>query len=748
MNSPTVGAPALADLALGLTLAARAARQRRALVLAGAQDWCLAGARAALDGTGVEAVLWVGRNAPEGVRGVAADQATSVLGQEVDALVFDAWSGFDPDAFGAVAGTLRGGGLLVLLTPPLDAWPGRVDPENARIAVAPFGPEAVGGRFFRHLVRVLKAAQGLALVEQGHPPPSPPDIQGERSAGPQADSPETLEGAYRTRDQARAVEAVIKVVSGQRRRPAVLTSDRGRGKSAALGIAAARLIAMGTRHIVVTGPRLAAVQPVFEHARRWLPGAQSSRAALHHGEARLEYAPPDELVHTPRPADLVLVDEAAALPTPLLETLLQRYSRMAFATTVHGYEGTGRGFALRFHRVLDLHTRGWRALRLEEPVRWADGDPLERLVFRALLLDATAAPDPVVTAAQPRDCETSEVDRDRLVDDEATLGELFGLLVLAHYRTRPYDLRHLLDGPNLSVHLARHRGHVVGCALVAAEGGFDAATARAIWKGRTRPHGHLLPESLSAHLGLEDAARLHAARVMRIAVHPAAQGRGIGRRLLAHVTEKARAAGLDYLGSSFGATGELLRFWSAGGLRPVRLSVTRGAASGAHSAIVLAPLSAAGQALCETARARFLDGLPHQLADPLRELEPALAETLLRADNAPPPDLDHQDWRDVVAFACAKRVYEACMAPLWRLARTALADPAAAPLIGPEARAALIVKVLQRRDWPAAAQALNLPGRAQVVDALRHAYRPLLLHYADDALRAEAMRMGCGQKAQ
>jgi tRNA(Met) cytidine acetyltransferase len=49
-------------------------------------------------------------------------------------LVYDAYGGFDPDSFGAAAGALRGGGLLLLLTPPLDRWPDRPDPQAVRIA--------------------------------------------------------------------------------------------------------------------------------------------------------------------------------------------------------------------------------------------------------------------------------------------------------------------------------------------------------------------------------------------------------------------------------------------------------------------------------------------------------------------------------------------------------------------------------------------------------------------------------------
>ena len=52
---------------------------------------------------------------------------------------------------------------------------------------------------------------------------------------------EPVAAPCRTADQQRAVDAVVRVVTGHRRRPVVLTSDRGRGKSAAFGIAAAQL---------------------------------------------------------------------------------------------------------------------------------------------------------------------------------------------------------------------------------------------------------------------------------------------------------------------------------------------------------------------------------------------------------------------------------------------------------------------------------------------------------------------------
>ncbi|ADJ29554.1 tRNA(Met) cytidine acetyltransferase TmcA [Nitrosococcus watsonii] len=727
-----------------MVAAAKASYQRRALVFSGDQNWCLQAAQASLEGALLERVPWISASAPENAWKLEAAKAHQFLGQEVDALVFNAHSGFDLDAFGIITGAIRGGGLLFLLTPPLAAWPAFPDPEHARIVTFPYRMTDVTGRFIERLVRLIRKAEGMVLVEQAK---AFPKVQQVTSANTGINDKSMADkggdGECRTADQRRAVEAIVKVMTGQRRRPVVLTSDRGRGKSAALGIGAARLLRRGIKRIIVTGPRLDTVTSLFQHAQRLLPQASVSRTVLTLHGARLEFAAPDALIRAPQPADLLLVDEAAALSAPLLEQLLQHYPRIAFATTMHGYEGTGRGFALRFHKVLDERTRGWRALRLETPIRWGSGDPLEHFVFQALLLNAKAAPAAAVALARPENTLVEQLDREVLVKDEATLSQLFGLLVLAHYQTRPYDLRHLLDGPNLLVYAMRYRGHVVATALLALEGGFDEETARGVWEGRIRPHGHLLPESLAAHMGLVQAPRLRCARIMRIAVHPAVQSQGLGSQLVGALIKELKTKELDYLGSSFGVTEELLRFWERLDFLPVRLSVKRGATSGAHSVLVLYPLLNSGQALVKVAHHRFQAHLPHQLSDPLRELEPRLAACFLRCGGRTSSlPLDRQDWCDVLAFAFGWRVYEVCIAPIWKLVCGALAVPESERLLGEEERNALIVKVLQKRSWGEAAAVLELSGRAQVIEALRRALRPLVLHFGNETVRREAERLG------
>ncbi len=688
-------------------------RHRTVLVLTGQHEALVVRAQRLITGLRQTQVCWFSDRPPAGACAVSGGDALSLLGTELDALVFDAWAGFDPDAFGVLTGCIRAGGLLILLSPPLADWPSYPDPQHARITVAPVPAAQVSGRFLARLATLLDNEPALFLAEDERLVRQPPPTAAQAPVHAAIDFP--TDGC-KTGDQQRAVEALIKVVTGHRRRPVVLVSDRGRGKSAAFGIAAARLAATGRQRILLTAPSAAAVAAVYERAEQLEPGA---RGYLH-------FKAPDELVATLPAADLVLVDEAAAIPLPMLEKLLRHYARIAFASTVHGYEGTGRGFTLRFSTLLEALSNSWTTLRLSTPIRWAVDDPLEQLVFRLLALDAEPADSRAFgVAAAAQDFELCCLQRDALAADEQMLSELFGLLVQAHYRTRPLDLRHLLDGPNLSVYVLRAGGHIAATALVAAEGGFEPEVAQAIYAGKSRPQGHLLPESLAVHQGLQQAPLLRCGRIMRLAVHPALQRRGLGSQLLCGVAARLAAEGYDYAGSSFGATAQLLDFWRGLDWFPVRLSINKGTASGTHSAVCLQAFTAAGEALLAEARGRFFAQFPHQLVDRLGSLEATLVAGLLRHGDAFAAPLDAADERDLRAFVYGERLVEVTIGSLWRLALRALMQGRAAALSDAELTV-LVKRVLQRHSWASCASAGGFSGRKQALRCLRTAVGKLL----------------------
>ncbi|PVV20113.1 MAG: hypothetical protein B6D78_11465 [gamma proteobacterium symbiont of Ctena orbiculata] len=711
-------------------------RHRRLLVLAGDAAWCITQARVAEHQLNSSDSLWIGEAAPETITTLSNKQALRKLGQECGLLIYNAHSGFDPDAFGALSGTLRGGGLLLLLTPPLAQWHTQPDPQAERILVAGYDTADLQGRFLQRIAQILEHDPDTVVVTPDTESSAPlhihtPPLQHHPFTHPEC----------RTRDQLKAVEGIIHVVKGHRKRPLVLTSDRGRGKSSALGIAAARLMGEGYENILVTAPRQRAVAALFEQVINLLPGAKSTATSVQSDEACITYHAADHLLSNPQSADLLLVDEAAAIPTNLLKELLAHYPRIVFATTVHGYEGTGLGFNIRFKGHLDRTTPQWREITLSEPIRWSRDDPLERLVFRLLALDASPAADTEVAGADPQQVSVEFPDQQQLLESERDLKQLFGLLVIAHYRTTPLDLRHLLDGPNLSIVLVRHCSLIVGVALLAAEGGFSKEMAEQIWLGRRRPRGHLLAQSLSAHLGLPAAARLKGMRVIRIAIHPAIQHRGLGKLLVESVRQKTEKSGFDYLGTSFGATPELIRFWCRCGLQTVRIGLRAGTSSSHQSVMFLLPISKSGTQMVIEARQRFARQLPALLGDGLNRLSSSLAAPLLEDMEHPTPaTLEHQDWLDLIAFAFAQRGYELSLHGIETIALAALAEGIVA---GADAKL-LIKRVLQKQPWGDCASACGLAGRGAVVTHMRHLIARLVRHFADGEILALADNIQAG----
>lgn len=645
------------------------------------------------------------------VQYLPASKAKKMLGSECSLLIYDAFTGFNPDAFGALSGTLVGGGLFVLLAPELTGWQGFLDPDKARISIYPYEISQVSGRYLQRLAGVLAEDDNLVLWQESQGLGGKPALWDHLTIEVSTDADAEIQ---LTEDQSQAIAAVMHVSTGHRRRPVVLVSDRGRGKSTALGIAAARLIKKGLKRVLVTAPGQASIDILMRQAQGHLSPSEL---------ARISYLPPDEICRLQPDADLLLVDEAAALPVPVLKTLLDRYARLVLATTIHGYEGSGRGFSVRFKAYLNAKTPQWRQVHLSQPVRWAADDPVEALTFRALMLDAEVVdlidrPEPLIEQAV-----IEQLDRDQLLNDEPLLSQIFGLLVLAHYQTRPTDLRNLLDGPGLSVWVVRHQSTLLATALVSLEGGFDQEMSTAVFEARRRPQGHLIPQSLSVHAGFKAATELKYARVMRIAVHPDAQRRSIGSRLLDAIEQQAWDRGIDLLGASFGATAGLLQFWMKSGLETVRLGNRKDVASGEYSAIHLKPITEAGLSLFRQLRAQFSEHLPYLLADQYGQLDSRLVQQLLRDNQA--NVLSDKDRADLDAFVQGHRDYAGAMVALGRLTRLSGSDNQLGSLHLVDL-SVLIKRVLQQRPWAEIARQEGLTGRGEVIQSLRTSARRML----------------------
>ncbi|HHA19325.1 MAG TPA: tRNA(Met) cytidine acetyltransferase, partial [Methylophaga sp.] len=510
-----------------------------------------------------------------------------------------------------------------------------------------------------------------------------------------------------------------------RHRPLVLSSDRGRGKSAALGLAAAQLLTEGKQTILLTAPSLAVTETVFEHASRLLPQATLSRALISIGDAEIRFIAPDILVESEQKADLLMIDEAAAIPASMLEKLLQKYSRIVFATTLHGYEGTGQGFTVRFQQLLDRHTPNWHSYQMETPIRWIENDQLEAFSFQALLLDAVPAEDELISDAQVDSVNFELIDRQQLVNDEQSLRELFGLMVLAHYRTRPSDLQMMLDREDINVYAMRYQGHIIASAWLVKEGGLGDDLANAIYAGERRLKGHLLPQSLLAHAGIANAGSISYQRIIRIAVHPAVQQRGLGKAMLKQIVSLQSKSDTDLIGTSFGANKDLLAFWNQSGFTPVRLGIHQDNVSGNHAVMLLRQTSSAGQKVLNDAVLRLQQQWPHLLHTNFKQLEPELVVSLSQLIPQQQLQLSQWDLSDVQAFCYAQRGYEFCQVALWYFLKSKISGTTYLKLTSEQQNLCVMV-ILQQREWSDIATHLSYSGKAKIITALRNAIKLLL----------------------
>lgn len=615
---------------------------RRLLVLSGDEAWSQMQALALRD-TLPGDWLWVGDNAPVG--SCCAPLAfSSLLGREYRHAIFDARTGFDVSAFAALGGTLRAGSLLVLLAPESERWQNQPDLDSLRWSDR---PEPISTpQFVQHFRRVIERDPDVLLWRQSLPlrTDNPPVVGRWHPANGEPQQ-----------EQAAILRDLVEMPEGV----AVVTAPRGRGKSALAGM----LLRCFNGDAIVTAPAKGATDVI-----------------AHFAGDNYRFMAPDALLASDQRADWLIVDEAAAIPGPLLEKLVLRFRRVLLTTTVQGYEGTGRGFLLKFCSRF----AGIRHFTLSAPIRWAAGCPLERVISDALLFD-----DALIDAAVPGKPAFMTFEQSAWSEDPALPVAVYKLLCAAHYRTSPLDLRRMMDAPGQHFAVARTDSGIAGALWLVEEGGLRAELSQAVWAGFRRPRGNLVAQSLAAHGGSPLAATLTGRRVSRVAVHPTRQREGIGQALIKSVCKPQ--TDLDYLSVSFGYTDELWRFWQRCGFVLVRMGSHREASSGCFTAMALLPLSDAGLALCYREHQR--------LSRDARVITQWNGEKI-PVDDAWTSTLNSDDWLELAGFAFAHRPFAASAAALTRLLMSV--DMPLAALRG---------KIEQQREDSALCTALALHGR-------------------------------------
>lgn len=582
----------------------------------------------------------------------------------------------------------------------------------------------------------------------------------------------------KTLDQAKAVLTFLEACSEKTSKSTVvMTAARGRGKSAAIGLCLAGAISLGYSTIMVTAPEPENLVSVFDFILRGLKalkyqehmdfsitynGASGrdqtkcvTAISIHRSHRQvIQYVTPSETDKFTS-AEIVAIDEAAAIPLPTVHALMHQQDRLTFlSSTVNGYEGTGRALSLKLIKELreakggrnaevqmaaaaadaverqktskrdaKVHEQRYvaaaaaingdklsgpmREMELSTPIRYAEGDPVETWLNNLLCLDSGSSAGLKLSggAPAPGDCELYSVDRDALFSyhklSEAFLQKVMGLYTSAHYKNTPNDLQMLSDAPAHALFVllspsakqdANSLPDVLAVVQVALEGKISRKAVEAQLARGHRSAGDLIPWTISQQFGDSKFAQLSGARIVRVAVHPSVQGMGYGSRsmellyrfyngemislandgdddasendvkegdesdedddepllgdgihgetlkprkelppLLLPLTE-VETPRLDWIGTSFGLTLQLHKFWTRCGMRMLYLRQTKNELTGEHSAIMLRALPKRSgvddawlTAFMTDTRRRFIS----LLGGPFRDIEIRLAMSTL-----------------------------------------------------------------------------------------------------------------------
>ena len=531
----------------------------------------------------------------------------NLLGREFPAIIYDARQGIHLDAFAIAAGTLQDGGQLLLL---LNHWADLANQPDSDSLRWSGEKHAINTPHFIAFLQDKIGKYGFPVYQNTSLNLAPSMPQKDRSTHCQP----TLEQARLLQQMAEAEEAIL-----------IVTAKRGRGKSALAGLFAKQQVAQN-QPVILTAPNKSAVNIFNEFAG-----------------AEITFMPPDELSQNLSEAPQqfanywLFVDEAAMIPLDILFRLTKAFKRVVLTTTIHSYEGTGRGFLLKFMSKTD---RTLRHFELFTPLRWQADDKLEAFIDDLLLCDCEdRLPQPSYDGVLAEQIQISHCER--IPHDQ--IESVYGLLTLAHYRTSPLDLRRLLDAPQQQFYLAQVQNSLLGCVWAVPEGGLTNKTLiRQIRRGERRPRGNLVAQMLCFQAGLEEACELCSLRISRIAVQPNWQQQGLGQRLIAEMKQQIKQQdAVDFLSVSFGYTPELLAFWQKCGFVLVHFSESKEASSGCYSVVALCPLSEEGRAFVQQAEKQFQRNLPlsfHPLATQFARTEIDWA-------------LDSTDWQLLNDFA-------------------------------------------------------------------------------------------------
>lgn len=530
------------------------------------------------------------------IRYVYYKETDKILGNTYGMLILQDFEAMTPNILARTIETVAGGGLVVLLLQSMTSlkqlYSMSMDVHSRYRTEA---RDDMVGRFNERFILSLGSNRNCLVVDdelnvlpisgakgiKPLPAADPTEVGSQKENAELAELVASLESVpaihplvkmCKTLDQAKAILTFVDAVTDKTLRQTVaLTAGRGRGKSAAMGLAISSAIAHGYSNIFITSPSPENLKTLFEFVFKGFDSLgleehqdydiiQSTNPEFNKAIVRvnifkthrqtLQWIQPSD-AHVLGQAELLVIDEAAAIPLPLVKKLLGPYL-VFMASTINGYEGTGRSLSLKLLSQLRSSNTGDRKLRevsLSEPIRYASGDPVEKWLNKLLCLDAATGNTGGAASGfpHPDECELYSINRNTLFSfhpvSEAFLHKVMGLYVASHYKNSPNDLQLLSDAPahQLYVLLAPRKQNATGtvtlpeplCVIqVALEGRISRGSMASSLAAGQRGGGDLIPWVVSQQFQDTEFASLSGGRIVRIATNPDYVGMGYGARAM------------------------------------------------------------------------------------------------------------------------------------------------------------------------------------------------------------------------
>jgi tRNA(Met) cytidine acetyltransferase len=690
------------------------------------------------------------------IQKVLYEDSEEVLGSTHDLLILDLTEQLKPDDIGRLVEVVKGGGLVVFLTPRLEEWEKTVTRFHRRLIVSPYTERDLKYRFVKRFIQNLLTHEGVWVFDdgkliRGKTLPKKVFIETKPLLPAKPKIPLELYRLAKTQDQVEVLQGFEKLTfKGARKSVLLITANRGRGKSAVLGLGAASILYMlGQRKkakIRITAPNFSGLKTVVEFAEKALNilGVEYEKSfvkgltvTLKSKLGIIDCVSPGRLLK--RNADVVFVDEAAGLPVPLLFRILRNFRKIVYSSTIHGYEGSGRGFRVRFLKALKQEPKiSLYEFEMETPIRYGVGDPIEKWLYDTLLLDA----EPVwlsqeeIVKAKPEESLYEKPNLDEwFTSKEDELRDFIGIYVLAHYRNRPDDLAILGDAPHHHARTLKLLNNKIVVSLhLAEEGLVPDDEIEAVIKG-ANPPGNIIPNCIARYYQpYKHFAKLKGLRIVRIATHPDLENRGFGSYALQKLCSEAELEGYDWVGSGFGVTHQLLNFWVKNGFIPIYMSPARNIVSGEYSVFVVKPLTEKAWKLSENLNLEFRLRLIESLFDTYFDLEPKIAQLLLRGlpkPYKPTIEFSQPQLSRIKAYTEGLITYEAASDTIRNLVKLHfLSSGYVRVKLKPEIESALIAKSLQGKSWERAAILSNL-STSTIKSTIRETVKEMFRQYGE-----------------